>query len=173
MRNKLINHLLLFSNVLFILGLAITIILINNKGQSGYLLDLNSIILYYVPFIVLMILSMIIAGLFFKFRFEYFVMIKIHLNPKTIKLYKASILMLFFNIFVAMVMMFSILFTNLDDPATLNFFKNIYLYIVLGIEMFLTMVDVALDAIAKLRIKVDLANRRSGLEGFLGEKSHE
>lgn len=174
MRSKFINHLLLIANVLFIFGLVLTIIILSNNYKNQQITQANQIIVAYIPFMLFMFFSMITAAFFVKFRYEYFISIKMHLTKKTVAIYKSSIYLLFWNIFLAIVMMFTILFfINLEQVETMDFFVNVYLYIILGLEMALTMVDVVLDALSKLKIKVDLAIRRSGIESFLGEKSHE
>lgn len=178
MRNKIINHLLLFANVLFILGIVITTIIINKINVGTFLDSLavddrNKILKSFLPFIFCMILSLVSAGFFGHFRKEYFILIKQHITKKTENLYKASVFMLFFNILLAIIMLFSsILIWNTDNINDFYFFKNVYLYILLGIEMFLTLIDVCIDSIAKLKIKVDLAYKRTGVSEFLdGDKN--
>lgn len=171
MRIKFINHLLLIANILFILGIVITTILVNNTPNYD---QASRVLFNYIPFIVLLLLSLVSATIFAHFRKEYFILIKSHLSEKSIRLFKASVFMLFFNLIVAIAMLFLGLcfFININEQNT-NFFKNVYLYIVLGIEMFLTLVDVGIDAIAKLKVKVDLALKRSGTDEFLKEDKDE
>lgn len=171
MRIKIINHLLLFANILFIFGLVISIILIN-KTPSEILG--NKVIINYIPFIVFMLLSLTCATLFAYFRKNYFILIKSHLSKRSITLFKSSVFLLFANLIICIVMLFAGLafFAN-ENLKEINFFKNVYLYIILGIEMLLTMVDVGVDSIAKLKVKVDLAIKRSGTQDFLNEGKNE
>lgn len=163
MRNKLINHLLLLSNVLFILGLTISIILINKRNitfSDVYQIDRLELLKDFAPFIVFFILSLISCTFFAIERKKYFNLVKNHITKKTLTYFNLSIYMLFFNIALAVILMFYGMALWKTD-ANLNFYKNIYLYLILGIEMFLTLVDTFFDAICKLKIKVDLANKRT------------
>ena len=164
MRNKIINQLLVISNVFFIVGLLITTILINKMNLIAINTEsMNQIILHYIPFIIFMILSLVSSLIFGFFRKEYFLLINPHLTKKSITLYKASVFMLFFNIFLAIVLIFSGLSLPISKiQKNIDFFQNGYIYIVLGVEMFLTFIDVLMDALSKLKVKVDLANKRMG-----------
>ncbi len=165
MKNKLVNHLLLISNILFILGLTISIILVQKNidiNGENIIYDASlktKLIINYIPFIVFISLSLLTAAFFYFYRKQYFVLIKNHISPRTKIFHECSIYLLFFNIAIAIIMMFSGVLMW-DNKETFLFYKNIYLYIVLGTEMILTLADAAIDALSKLNIKVDLASKR-------------
>lgn len=111
---------------------------------------------------------MVFAGIFAFYRKNYFILIFQHLTPKSIKYYKISVYFLFFNIFVAIVLMFVGVLYLLQYKT--SFFLGAYLYIVLGILMALTLADVVIDSISRLKVKLDLSIRRGGADELL-EKS--
>lgn len=184
MLNKLINHLLLLANVLFIFGLALTIIFINlnqpwieinlsdlnDVNQSVVISDINKnkVLECFTPFIISTFLATTSAAIFAYQRLKYYVLISCHIEKRTRNLFKVSVYLLFFNLLLAIILMFSGL-SMLD--TNYFFFKNYYLYIILGVEMFLTLIDVFLDALAKLKVKVDLANARANNEILLEGKN--
>lgn len=168
MRNKILDHLLQFSNVSFIFGIVLTIILIHLKSPNNdttYLMQ--NWALLYLPYTIFLIISLILATCFAFYRKNYFILISQHITKKCIKIYKWSVYILFINIFISILMLYIGAVTLLNSNPT--FFMNGYLYIVLALEMALTLLGVALDAISKLKVKVDLSLRRGGSQEMLSK----
>ena len=56
-----------------------------------------------------------------------------------------------------------------SSTKSVDFFRNGYLYIVIALEMVLTLIDVAIDALSKLKTKVDLSIKRGGSDLLLSK----
>lgn len=160
MRNKIFDHFLQISNVSFILGIVISAILLNYGNPIEWGAKL-------FPFYIFTIIALVCATIFAFYRKNYFILISQHLTPKSIKYYKISVYFLFFNIFVSIVLM--LVGTLAILPKNQNFFTNIYLYIILAIEMLLTLADVVMDSISRLKIKLDLSIKRGGADELLAK----
>lgn len=168
MRNKLFDHLLQLSNVSFIFGIVLTIILIHLKSSNGdYSYLLQNWALLYLPYTIFLIISLVSATCFALYRKNYFILIDQHITKKCISIYKWSVYMLFINIFISILMLYISAATLLSSNT--SFFVNGYLYIVLAIEMILTLFDVVLDSISKLKVKLDLSLRRGGSDQMLSK----
>lgn len=165
MRIKFNNRLLQISNFIFIFFMVISIILITNNFKNiveqNYINNKKNIIYSYIPFIIGIFLSLITASFFVYYKKKYFELIFSHITTKTIFLFKSSIFLLFFNILLAIILMFFPLFF-LKTNASFKFYLNYYIFIVLAIMMLLTLVDILVDSVSILKIKVDLANKRYG-----------
>ena len=55
------------------------------------------------------------------------------------------------------------------NQNTLNFLGKGYFFVIIGIEMLLTLIDITIDAISKSKIKYDIAVKR-GVAEFLDEE---
>ncbi|MDE5949616.1 MAG: hypothetical protein K2J02_00470 [Malacoplasma sp.] len=166
MRNNILNHLLQIANVSFIFGIVLTTILVSQSEN----IEFNWPVLY-IPCIIFLIISLGIATAFAIFKKNYFILVGMHISKKSITLYKWSVYMLFINIFIAIVMLFLGSFLLLVNSSTksVDFFRNGYLYIVIALEMVLTLIDVAIDALSKLKTKVDLSIKRGGSDLLLSK----
>ena len=165
MRNKIFDHLLQIANVCFIFGIALTIILVHQSSNDEIVINWAKL---YIPCIIFLIISLVIATVFAIYKKNYFVLIGMHISKRSITLYKWSVYMLFLNIFIAMLMLFLGLLL-LNDKQGEVFFKNGYLWIIFGLETFLTLVDVGIDAVCKLQVKLDLARKRGGSDFLLSK----
>ncbi|MDE6562738.1 MAG: DUF5453 family protein [Malacoplasma sp.] len=166
MRNKILNKMLQLANVTFIFGIVLTTILVNQSKS----IEVDWPVLY-IPCIIFFIISLIAATVFAVYKKNYFILISMHISKKSISLYKLSVYILFINIFIAIIMIFLGSFFLLINSNTKNatFFQNGYFYIVIALEMILTLVDVGIDAISKLKTKVDLSLKRGGSDLLLSK----
>ena len=88
MRNKILDHFLQFSNLSFIFGMVVTIILIHLRSSNGYEDLLWNWAYFYIPYTIFLIISLILAGVFAYHRRNYFILISQHITKKCITLYK-------------------------------------------------------------------------------------
>lgn len=166
MRIKFVEKLFLIANLIFILGVTISVILFNR-----IVIDLNNAFLLLLPYIVLLIIALVLITILIKWRSDYLITVKQHLSSKALNLNYISITLFFFNVIVASFMfILGIIFLGVDSfNNNAVFFRTSYVFIIIGIELALSFINLVLDALAKIKIKVDLTLKRAGFEKLLSD----
>ena len=156
MKNKIIDHFLVFSNVFLVLGIVITSILII---KNEYNPNINEL---YLPFYLLFFVAAVFLALHIYFKKQYLMLIKMHITKKTVSIYMASF------IFEIVIMLFSTVWISCAPylllNATVNNWKewHWYFYTLIGISMFFTIINICLDSYARFGVKIDLTKKRMG-----------
>lgn len=161
MKNKIIDYFLAISNFLLVVGIVVTSILVIHyfKNLSDNI-DINDIHMnvneYYIPFYVLFFISAIFLFLHIYFKKQYLILVKMHLTKKTIRAFfisfaSAIIILIFSTVWISCA-------PYLSSTDQLNW----YFYVLIGITMLLTFINICLDAYARFGVKADLVKKRMG-----------
>lgn len=150
MKNKIIDHLLVFSNFFLIIGIVVTSVLVI---KSDYTANINEL---YLPFYVLFFIAAVFLVFHIYFKKQYLILIKMHISKKTLQTYIASFA------FAIVIMLFSTTWISCAPYLSSNAQHSWYFYTLIGISMFLTIINVCLDSFAKFGVKIDLTKKRMG-----------
>lgn len=159
MKNKILDHFLLFSNFFLIIGIVITSILfIKGNGTTNPNLS-------FLPYIIFLFVSVIFASVHIFLKKNYLMLIKMHISKKTIYSYLFSFCFTFFIMLFSCIWMVCVNFLPYDNALEGSW----YFYTLIGISMFLTIVNICIDSYARFGVKIDLTKKRMG-EPFDTEK---
>lgn len=164
MKNKIVDHFLAISNFLLELGIVITSILVicyfKNLIKNDEGININNIHMnineFYIPFYVLFLISAIFLFLHIYFKRQYLILIKMHLSKKTIKLFFVSF------ISATIILIFSTVWISCAPYLSSVDQCNWYFFVLIGVSMALTFINICLDAYARFGIKTDLTKKRMG-----------
>lgn len=159
MKTKITDYFLAVSNFLLELGIVITSILIIcyfknlESNMNNYHMSINN---FYIPFYVLFFISAIFFILHIYFKRQYLILVKMHLSKKTINLFFISF------IFAIIILVFSAAWISCAPYLSSADQCNWYFYVLIGVSMLLTLINVCLDAYARFETKGDITKKRMG-----------
>lgn len=158
MKNKIFEYFFTLSNVLLFLGVVITSILIIKEAQkyevtpdSGFTTPAT----FYLPYMIFAVISLILLIVFAILKENYFKLIRMHISHKYIFIHYVSLALVGITILTATLML------GFAPSLDVKFISKSYLFITIAIVAILSLIPTGLNAYSKLKIKVELAIRRT------------
>lgn len=158
MKNKIFEYFFTLSNVLLFLGVVITSILIIKEAQkyestppSGFAIPAT----FYIPYMIFALISLTLLIVFAILKENYFKLIRMHISHKYIFIHYVSLVLVGITILTATLML------GFAPTLDVKFISNTYLFITIAIVAILSLIPTGLNSYSKLKIKVELAIRRT------------